>query len=327
MALNLKLKLLLWLQAQQKAPQLHELSPQEARKVQQETSKQLDVIANYKPDKMHRVTNTVFENEGHQIPVRIYQPIPDDDLPVLMFFHGGGFVIGNIEIYDMLCRRLARLSQCLVISVDYRLAPEHKYPAAPKDCYAATVWAAQNATQYGGDTSKIAVCGDSAGGNLATVVCMMARDQSGPEISYQVLIYPTTDGSLSSPTIQELAEGYLLTKSLMQWFLDHYKSKDSDIEEAYFSPLNADDVSNLPPALIITAEYDPLKAEGRAYAEKLQSAGVPVHFIEFKGMIHVFVQMPKLLKAARKAHQLIASELRTVFSIDGLVRHRVKAMA
>jgi acetyl esterase len=327
MALNLKLKLLLWLDKQQNKPQINELSPVEARKFQIETSHKLALLTEYKPEKMHKVNEVAFENEGHQILMRIYQPSSSINLPVLMFFHGGGFVIGDLEIYDNLCRRLAKLSDCVVAAVDYRLAPEHKYPAAPNDCYTATVWMSENADRFGGDGSRIAVCGDSAGGNLATVVSMMARDKGGPEISYQVLIYPSTDGSLSSSSIQELAEGYLLTKSLMTWFLDHYKVNASDIEEAYFSPLKASDLSGLPPALVITAEYDPLKAEGREYAERLQAAGVPVKFVEYKGMVHVFIQMPKLLAATRKAQALIASELRTTFSIDGLVRSRAKTKA
>ncbi len=325
MALNLKLKLLLWLDKQQNTAQINTLSPVEARKLQAETAKKLAILTEYKPAKMYKVSETAFENEGHHIPMRVYQPQAHAGLPVLMFFHGGGFVIGDLEIYDNLCRRLAMLSGCVVASVDYRLAPEHKYPAAPNDCYAATVWMSENAHRFGGDGSKIAVCGDSAGGNLATVVSMMARDKAGPLISYQVLIYPSTDGSLQSESIQTLAEGYLLTKPLMTWFLDHYKSEDANITEPYFSPLKASDLSGLPPALVITAGYDPLKAEGREYAERLQAAGVAVKFIEYKGMIHVFIQMPKFVAAARKAQQLIATELQTVFGINGLVRNNVSA--
>lgn len=325
MALNLKLKLLLWLDKQQNTPQINTLSPAEARKLHAETSEKLAMLTEYKAEKMHKVSETAFEHEGHTIPMRIYQPLANEGLPVLMFFHGGGFVIGDLETYDKLCRRLSALSGCVVASVDYRLAPEHKYPAAPHDCYAATVWMSENAHRFGGDGGKLAVCGDSAGGNLATVVAMMTRDKAGPKIQYQVLIYPSTDGSLQSESIQSLAEGYLLTKPLMNWFLNHYKASDKNIEEPYFSPLKADNLRDLPPALVITAEYDPLKAEGRAYAERLQAAGVPVKFIEYKGMIHVFIQMPKFVAGARKAQALIASELRTVFGIDGLVRDRVNS--
>lgn len=327
MALHYKLKLLLWLNSLQKNPPVNELPPAEARKLQLETTKKLVALTEFKPAPMHKVTDTFVPTSEGSIPVRIYQPLARANQPVLMFFHGGGFVLGSVEIYEGLCRRLAYLSQCVVISVDYRLAPEHKFPAAPQDCYAATVWASQNAHLFGGDASRLAVCGDSAGGNLATVVAMMARDQKGPHISYQVLLYPTVDASFRFASIDALAEGYLLTKPMMVWFLDHYRAANTDPKDPYFSPFEATDLSGLPPALIITAEYDPLRDEGRAYAERLEAAGVPVKYREYKGMIHVFMQMPKFLKKGREAQAWVAAELRTYFGIDGLVQNPEPALA
>ncbi len=321
MALNLKIKLLLWLQSLQKQRLMEEMTPQEARAFNLETNRKADKIVNFKPEEMHKISNRFVKTADYDIPIRIYQPYGLDNLPILMYFHGGGFVVGNLETHDLTCRRLAKKANCIVISVDYRLAPEYKYPHAPNDCYAATKWAYENAKEFGGDAKRMATCGDSAGGNLATVIALMAREKKEFELLYQVLIYPTTDGTQTAPSIDQLADGYLLTKSLMAWFLNQYKDENTVIKDPYFSPLYAEDLSGLPPALVITAEYDPLKDEGTQYAERLKEAGVPVVFKEFKGMIHVFFQMPKLLKKAREAQDLVASELRTAFGTDGLVLH------
>lgn len=319
MALHYRFRFLLWMMSIQKRPPMEEMSPQEARDFNLETSNRMKKMVDFKPVEMFKITNRHVKTPDFDIPIRIYQPIEGEKLPILMFFHGGGFVIGNLDTHDLICRRLAALVKCLVVSVDYRLAPEHKFPAAPNDCYAATVWAYEHADEIKGDQTRIAVCGDSAGGNLATVISMMARDQGGPKITYQVLIYPTTDGTQSSPSVDQMGEGFILTKKLMVWFLNHYKDNQTEIKDPYFSPLFAEDLSNLPPALIITAEYDPLKDEGKKYAERLRESGVPVIFKEFKGMVHVFFAMPKFLKKARQAQELVAKELRTAFGTDGLV--------
>lgn len=295
------------------------VTPQKFREHNRVQFQKLQKIIAYPPEQMHHTIDRFVKTDNYEIPVRIYKPIEANNLPILMFFHGGGFVVGSVDSHDNVCRRLAMLAKCLVISVEYRLAPEFKYPIPIQDCYAATAWAAENAQEIGGDANRIAVCGDSAGGCLATVVSMMAKEKAFPKIIFQALIYPCTDGTLRNASIDELSEGYLLTKEMMQWFLNHYKNTDEEIKEPYFSPLLADDVRNLPPALIITAEYDPLKDEGRRYAEKLKEAGVPVQFKEFKGMIHVFFQMPKFLKKARQAQELVANELKSAFGTNGIV--------
>lgn len=319
MALNLKLSALLWFSRFEKPLDVKTMSVQEIRELNVERLRKMRPLVDYEAQKMYKITNRFVDNAGYKVPVRIYQAEEGEKLPIVMFFHGGGFVISSLETYDNLCRRLAAQSRCIVVSVDYRLAPEHKFPAAPEDCYAATVWAKAHAKEFNGDAQKIAVCGDSAGGNLATVVAMMARDRKELKIAKQILIYPTVDSTFSFPSIDKLAEGYLLTKEIMKWFLDNYRDKDTDIRDPYFAPYFAQNLNDLPPALIITAEYDPLRDEGAAYAQKLKEAGVPVVYQDFKGMIHLFYQMPKLLAKARKAERLVASSLRTTFGIDGLV--------
>ena len=302
MALNFKIRLLLFLEKLSGKKPIHKMSPVQARLANVKGLKMLNKLIEYDPIEMDQLKNLTIHSSEADIPIRIYKPLPDDNLPILMHFHGGGYVIGNLETHDLICRRLAKMNNCIVIAVDYRLAPEHKYPAAPNDCYAATLWAYENAASFGGDPSRIAVIGDSAGGNLSTVVCMMCRDKGGPEIIYQVLVYPTTDATLSSESIDRNGKGYILTKDMMVWFLDHYIHEDTDKKEPYLSPLWSEHLQGLPPALVITAEFDPLIDEG-----------VPVVYQEFKGMIHAFFQMPKFLKKSREALDLISIELQKAF--------------
>lgn len=234
------------------------------------------------------------------ISLRVYRPLSQAPVPVLMYFHGGGWVIGDLDTHDSLCRDLAAGSQSLVISVDYRLAPEHPYPAAPADCYAATVWASKNAALFGGDATRLAVVGDSAGGNLAAVISLMARDRGKPDISFQLLIYPVVDCTSDTLSYEENAEGYLLTKASMEWFWDQYVS-DNRRKEMYASPLRATNLANLPPALLLTAEYDPLRDEGEAYGKRLEEAGVTTEVLRYDGMIHGFVHMNAMLPEGKKA--------------------------
>lgn len=246
-----------------------------------------------------------------EIPVRIYAA-EGDNLPVLMFFHGGGWVIGNIASHDGTCKQLlSELGGAVVVAVDYRLAPEHKYPAAAEDCYAATAWAAENADQFGGDGSRLAVCGDSAGGNLSAVVAQMARDRGGPSIAAQVLHVPVTDHNYGYPSYSENAEGYLLTRASMVWFWDHYLPSAESGQEAYASPLQAGDLSNLPPALVQTAEYDVLRDEGAAYAAKLEEAGNDVTLHCYDGQIHdpfmMFAVNPAGIEALKEAAEFITA--------------------
>lgn len=243
----------------------------------------------------------------------VYRPNREQNLPLLVFFHGGGFTIGSLESHDVVCRGLCMEAACLVVSVDYRLAPEHKYPAAVEDCWAATRWVADNAASLGGDPSRLAVGGDSAGGNLAAVVCQEARAAGGPEILFQLLIYPGTEMRCSFPSHEKFGEGYRLTRDLIAWFYQHYFSAGDDIDHWRASPLNAEDCSGLPPALVLSAGYDPLQDEDRAYADKLAGAGVAVQYSHYPGMMHGFITMPGAIDKAKEAISECAAALRQAF--------------
>jgi acetyl esterase len=247
--------------------------------------------------------------------VRIYTPEGSGPFPLLVFFHGGGWVIGDLDGHDPLCRRLTNLVDCIVVSVDYRLAPEHPFPAAPRDCFAATQWVAQNAAQLQGDPARIAVGGDSAGGNLAAVVAQLARDQGGPALVFQALIYPATDLRMSTASIEENGKDYLLTKEDMIWFMQHYMKNEEDKSNPLASPLLAANLSNLPPALVITAEYDPLRDEDEQYGERLKEAGVPVQISRYDGAIHGFVSCGVMgIELGNQATAEIALALRSAFT-------------
>jgi acetyl esterase len=224
------------------------------------------------------------------IPVRIYQPAAPSGgpRPVLVWFHGGGWVLGNLDGSDFGARMFANAANTTVVSVDYRLAPEAKFPAAADDCFAVTQWVSQNAAALGADPAKLAVGGDSAGGNLAAVVAQMAKAQGGPKVGFQLLIYPVTNYSYDTASYLDNAAGYLLTKESMVWFWDLYLRTPADGKDPKASPMQAADLSGLPPALVVTAEYDPLRDEGEAYAEKLRKAGVKVEQTRYAGQIHGF---------------------------------------
>ncbi|MBF6557126.1 MAG: alpha/beta hydrolase [Acidimicrobiales bacterium] len=234
------------------------------------------------------------------IPVRIYRPEADRPLPVVVYFHGGGWVIGDIASHDTTCQRLASGVPAIVVSVDYRLAPEHRFPAAVEDCDAATSWVSAHASEFGGDPARLAVAGDSAGGNLAAVVALHARDAGGPPIAFQLLIYPGTDMTRSLPSHAENGTGYLLDSDTIGWFMDNYLA-GADPRHPDASPLFAEDLSGLPPALVVTAEFDPLRDEGEAYAERLRRAGVMVTTSRYDGMIHGFYGLDSVFDAAKRA--------------------------
>ncbi|MDE0749404.1 MAG: alpha/beta hydrolase [Acidimicrobiales bacterium] len=245
------------------------------------------------------------------LPVRVYRPdgaaVP---APVVVFFHGGGWVLGSIATHDATCRGLANRTGAVYVSVDYRLAPEHPYPAAPEDCYAATCWVADHAADLGVDPGRLAVAGDSAGGNLAAVVCQMARDRSGPAIAFQLLIYPVTDLDLDRwPSMEENADGPLLTREGMDWFARHYVGTLPFTGDPYAAPIRAADLSGLPPAYVATAGHDPLRDEGAGYAEALAAAGVTVGYDNFATMIHGFVGFADVVPAAGEARDRIAAAL------------------
>ena len=263
---------------------------------------------------MHDVQDmTITMRDGVDIPIRIYIPSASKNRPVFVFYHGGGFVTRSIESHDKACRRLAKVNDMVVVSVGYRLAPEYKFPIPHQDCYDATVWVANHAEEFGCDTNKIIVGGDSAGGNLATIVSILARDLKGPNIAYQVLIYPTTDARMGFPSINTYAKGYFLTKGMMNWFVDRYMRTEADKLNPLMSPYLTKDLSNLPPAFVCTAEYDPLKDEGEAYANRLKEAGNTVNFKEYKGMIHGFLNIPKIThKGTFALHQDIQNALKAV---------------
>ena len=245
------------------------------------------------------------------LPVRVYRPdgaaVP---APVVVFFHGGGWVLGSIATHDATCRGLANRTGAVYVSVDYRLAPEHPYPAAPEDCYAATCWVADHAADLGVDPGRLAVAGDSAGGNLAAVVCQMARDRSGPAIAFQLLVYPVTDLDLDRwPSMEENADGPLLTREGMDWFARHYVGTLPFTGDPYAAPIRAADLSGLPPAYVATAGHDPLRDEGAGYAEALAAAGVTVGYDNFATMIHGFVGFADVVPAAGEARDRIAAAL------------------
>ncbi|TAL39872.1 MAG: alpha/beta hydrolase [Spirochaetes bacterium] len=251
---------------------------------------------------------------GLSVPVRVYNPGGKGLLPVVLFYHGGGWVQGSVETHDGLCRILAKKSGAVVISVEYRLAPENPYPAAIDDAYAALLWVRANSEQLHADPAKIAVAGDSAGGNLAAAVCLMARDRRGPAVAFQVLIYPGLNSAyLNTGSYGMFAKGYLLDKPNVEKFIGMYLPDKKDRVLPYASPFLAADHRNLPPALIITAAFDVLRDEGEAYAVKLKDAGVPARAIRYPGMVHGFVSASRLLPQAEQALEEIAAELRKAF--------------
>lgn len=234
------------------------------------------------------IIERTIEGRNGSIPIRVYVPDGTGPFPVTMMFHGGGWVIGDLETVDAQSRQVCNQVGCVVVAVDYRLAPEHRFPAAAEDCYDATVWTYENASNLGADSTLLAVAGDSAGGNLAAVVAQMARDNEGPPLVFQLLVYPVTNGHVfDTDSYRENSDGYMLTADSMHWFWDHYADA-SERSNPYASPLCATDLSNLPPALIQVAEFDPLRDEGLQYAEALQAAGVGVQSRCYEGFIHGF---------------------------------------
>lgn len=287
---------------------LDRLSPTEARKqVDQLRAKPL------RPQSIGRLENRTIPSASGEIPIRIYTPPEMTSPTILVYFHGGGWVLGDLDIGDETCRSLALASQSLVISVDYRLAPESKFPAPLEDAYTATCWVAENADRLVGNSPRVGVAGDSAGGNLAAAVCLMARDRGGPQISYQVLIYPVTCYQFNSESYELHGQGDCgLSVAEMSWFWKHYLNQESEGRTPYASPLLASDLSNLPPALIVTAESDLLRDEAEAYAAKLEAAGVSVELQRYNGMIHGFVGMAQVLDKGKEAVVAIGSYIKNI---------------
>ncbi len=297
--------------AEANTPPMYTLSVEDARK------QVLLSIAKQESEKVpvKAVEDRLIPGPGGAIPVRMYTPEGEGPLPILVYFHGGGWVLCNLDTHDSICRSLANLAGCIVVSVDYRLAPEHKYPAAVEDSYAATCWVAENAAAIGGDAKRLAVGGDSAGGNLAAVVSLIARDKRNPSIVFQLLVYPVTDYCLpGTASYIENQEGYLLNRTDMLWYFGHYLSDPQQAEDPHVSPLKASDLSNLPPAMVITAEFDVLRDEGEAYAQRLQKAGVPVILKRYNGLIHGLFGAEDGIDQAVQAQMDAASALRETFA-------------
>jgi len=293
----------------QGAPAIETLAPAEARQAVVEAIKALAGT----PEEVGRVEDLRIPHAAHNIPVRMYTPPRDGPFPCLLYFHGGGWVVCDLDTHDVVCRSIARGAGAVVVAVDYRLAPEHKFPAAVEDCYAATCWVAANAARLGIDPNRIAVGGDSAGGNLAAVMCLKSRDEGGPAIALQVMVYPVTNlASLDTPSYAEFAEGYYLTRSEMEWFRAHYLAGPGDARNPYASPLLAPDLRGLPPAVMITAECDPLRDEGEAYARRLADAGVTVTCTRYAGMIHPFFSLGGFLAQGRRAVEQVTAVVRGI---------------
>ena len=263
-------------------------------------------------DPVAKVEDRRIPGPAGEIPLRIYQP--ENARGVLVYFHGGGWVIGSLDSHDAPLRSLANAAGCSVVSVDYRLAPEHRHPAAAEDCYAATCWVADNARSLGADPDALAIGGDSAGGNLAAVTALLARERRGPRIRYQLLVYPVTDHDFERTSYRENAEGYFLGREDMRWFWNHYVPSQTDRNLFTASPLRARDLSHLPPAHLISAEFDPLRDEGEAYAARLREAGVPISLTRYDGMIHGFFSMAAIIPRGRDAILEAAGKLRAALA-------------
>jgi acetyl esterase len=294
---------------QRGVPPTHTLNPREARDFYRERRFATQPPA---PAVAHVQDLRAIGPNG-PIPLRLYRPLGHSDtavLPVLVYYHGGGFVIGDLDTHDTLCRELANLADCAVVAVDYRLAPEHRFPAAVIDCMAATRWVRDQAAALRLDASRLAVGGDSAGGNLAAVVCIDARDRGDLPIKFQLLIYPATDMRRTAPSHAENGQGYLLTHETMDYFTGHYIADSAQLSDWRASPLLHPDLSNLPAALLLTAGFDPLRDEGAAYAQRLTAAGNRAGYVNFARQIHGFLTMGKVLDEANTAVAVCAAELK-----------------
>ena len=293
MALDPTVEAMLIALAEQEGAPLEELSVEDGRKMYQAMSVPSTT-------KLAQIQDLNCEGVEGDINMRLYVPAGKGPFPVLMYFHGGGWVIGDLDTHDGLCRDLAAETECLVFAVDYHLAPEYPFPAACNDCYDATLWVSQNAARFNGDSTRMAVAGDSAGGNLSAVTSLMIRERSGPRLCFQLLLYPVVDAPSNNASYRENATGYMLTAAAMEWFWEHYTGGVANTE-SHMAPLQAESLANLPPALVVTAEYDPLRDEGEAYGQRLQDEGVATEIIRYDGMIHGFVQMNALIPTGRAA--------------------------
>jgi acetyl esterase len=269
------------------------------------------------PPQLGLVEDFAIPGPAGAIPVRHYRPLGagrHEAIAALVFFHGGGFTLGDLDTHDILCRQLCAQGMVAVLSVDYRLGPEHKFPAAHVDCFSALQWIAAHAAELGIDADSLAIGGDSAGGNIAAACAIMARDAGGLRLAYQLLIYPATDFRCIAPSHRRNGEGYLLTSSLIEFFCACYLASEADRLDWRLSPMLATSHANLPPTLLLTAGYDPLVDEGKAYAEQLRAAGNEVEYVCYEGQFHGFITMGRIVAQANEAVALCASRLRALQS-------------
>jgi acetyl esterase len=293
-------------------PEMWQLTPEQARE-----QYMLRVAKLSTKEDIFRVHDRRVPGPNRDLTLRIYEPReakPGERFPVLAWFHGGGFVIGNLDTHDHACRALATQVQCVVVAVDYRLAPEAKFPAAVDDCIAVVRWLALHALEIGGDPTRIAVGGDSAGGNLAAVCAILARNDGYPKLAFQLLIYPCTAPEPETPSHRKFAEGYLLTRNTITWFYKHYVRSPKEFYDFRFAPLVAEDLAGLPPALVLVGGYDPLRDEGVDYAKRLIEAGNRVTLVNYEGMVHGFLLMGGAVDAAKRALAQSAAALRHAFA-------------
>ena len=267
------------------------------------------------PPQVAKIDNRTVPGPGGDIPVRVYTPEGTGPFPALVYIHGGGWVIASIDAYDVSARALAKQAKCVVVSVGYRLAPEHPFPAAPEDCYAATQYVMGHPGEFGIDASKVAVGGESAGGNLSTVVCMMAKQRGGKMPVHQLLVYPVTDDAFDTESYAENDKAVPLNADMMRWFWKYYLAKPSDGDNPLASPLRAtkQQLQGLPPATVITDQIDPLRSEGKAYADKLKEAGVATDYRNYDGVTHEFFGMAAVVGDAKQAEAFAADRLRSAF--------------
>ncbi len=312
MALDPLLKAFLDQMATVPGPKMWELSAPEARA----TFVGLMQLVGPKDVPIGKTENLNVPGPGGPVPVRIYSPVAagSEPLPALVYYHGGGFVIGDLDTHDGLCRMFANEAGCRVVAVHYRLAPEHRFPAAAEDAYAALVWAEANASNLGIDANSIAVGGDSAGGNLAAVVAQMAKEKGGPKLDLQLLLFPVTQIGGETSSLNEFAVGYFLEKKGLDWFYKHYAGTAPDKNDPRLSPLRAKDLSGLPPAYIVLGGFDPLHDEGQQYADKLRAAGVKVTVSDYPDMVHCFFYLQTVLPQALEAVKKASAALKRAFA-------------
>lgn len=292
-------------------PPFEQLTPAEAREAYMKSR----AILQPEPEPVAEARDLAAPGPHGPIPLRLYRPQGGAaPLPGLIYYHGGGWLLGGLDSHDVVCRRFANAARCVVVSVDYRMAPEHKFPAAVDDCAAATGWAIGQAAALGMDPARVAVGGDSAGGNLAAVMALMARDGALPRLVYQLLIYPATDMTMTTVSSQTVGPGVPLTSATMKWFIDHYMRGPEDMIDWRASPIRAASVAGTAPALVLTAAADPLRDEGIAYAARLEREGVRTTAIHLTDQIHGFLSMGKVIRAADTAIDMMAASLRRAFA-------------